>query len=102
MIESAHHLSTLAFLGHNLAQVVAGAPDPGQGVAPPGSDKILTALQWFKWIFTALAVAGALGIAVGMVVIHRRGEDANLGKLGWWLAGCVLAGAAPSLITALS
>jgi hypothetical protein len=82
--------------------VLAAAPNPGGGTAPPGSDKIVTILQWAKWIFTAVAVGGALITGGRMVIAHRRGDDTNVSSLGFLLAGCVLAGAAPHLVDALA
>jgi hypothetical protein len=38
--------------------LVFAVPDPGQGVAPPGSGKLLTILQWTAWGVFALCVAG--------------------------------------------
>jgi hypothetical protein len=69
--------------------------------APPGADKINILLAWVKWLFTAAAVAGGMFIGVKMVLAHRRGDDTNVASLGYWLGGCVLAGAAPHLVTAL-
>lgn len=80
---------------------VLAVPDPGEGTAPPGSEKLTTILQWGKWLFTAAAVGGALIIGGRMVIAYRRGDDTNVSQLGVWMAGCVLAGAAPHLVTAL-
>jgi hypothetical protein len=85
----------------SLGDLVLAAPDPGNGVAPPGADKIVTILQWGKWLFTAAAVAGGLVIAGKMVISHRRGDDTNVAHLGMWLAACVLAGVAPHVVDAL-
>jgi hypothetical protein len=103
MIQLAHDMLTLAVTnGGSLARILAQAPNPGQGVAPPGSDKILVILQWGKWIWTALAVGGGLLIAGQMIMAHRRGDDAQMGKLGIFLAACVLAGVIPNVVDALS
>jgi len=95
IIEVAQGLHTLAV---NVGDVLAAAPDPGSGVAPPGSDKILKILQW---LITAAAVAGGLFIAAKMVMAHRRGDDTNVSHLGVWLGACVLAGVAPHIVNAL-
>lgn len=103
MIQLAHDLlAQAATTGGGLTRILAQAPDPGQGVAPPGSDKILVILQWGKWIWTAIAVGGGLIIAGQMIMAHRRGDDAQMGKLGIFLAACVLAGAIPNVVDALS
>ncbi len=98
IIEIVQHLHTLA---GDVGYVLAAAPDPGSGVAPPGADKVLIVLRWAKWLFTAAAVIGALIIAGKMVVAHRRGDDTNVSHLGVWLGACVLAGVAPSIVDAL-
>ncbi|OJF14558.1 hypothetical protein BG844_09115 [Couchioplanes caeruleus subsp. caeruleus] len=88
--------------GETLGGVLAAAPDPGDGTAPPGSEKIVTILEWGKWIFTAAAVLGGLIIAGRMILAHQRGDDAQMGKLGIFLAACVLAGVIPNVIDALA
>jgi hypothetical protein len=97
-----HELVTTALsTGDALAGLLAAAPDPGDGVAPPGAEKVLLALQWGKWIFTAAAVVGGLIIAAKMVMSHQRGDDAQVGKLGLFLGACVFAGVVPNLVDAL-
>lgn len=94
----------VALVGDAALTVLAApnaVPDPGPGQAPPGAESILMLLSWAKWIFTAAAVGGAIWIGSKMVLAHRRGDDANVSSLGFWLAGCVLAGAAPHLVGAL-
>ena len=101
--EFAHELATLTSIsGDTISQVLAAAPDPGEGVAPPGSEKILTILQWAKWIFTAMAVLGGIYIAGQMVLAHRRGDDAQVGKLGLFLGACVFAGVVPNVVDLLA
>jgi hypothetical protein len=99
--ELAHDMLSLALsTGDTLTHVLA-APDPGNGEAPPGSEKIITILKWGKWLFTAAAVIGGLIIAVKMVLSHQRGDDAQVGRLGIFLAACVFAGVVPNLVDAL-
>jgi hypothetical protein len=77
-------------------------PDPGSGELPPHTaDKILTLLKWAKGLVTAAAVGGGLFIGGRMVLAHRRGDDTNVGALGFWLGACVLIGAAPWIVSAL-
>ncbi len=100
--ELAHDMVTLALnTGDVLPHVLAAAPDPGNGVAPPGSGEILKILQWGKWLFTAAAVVGGLIIAGKMILSHQRGDDAQVGKLGIFLGACVFAGVVPNLVDAL-
>jgi hypothetical protein len=97
-----HELVTTALsTGDTLAGLLGAAPDPGNGVAPPGSEQIIKILQWGKWLFTAAAVVGGLIIAVKMVMSHQRGDDAQVGKLGIFLGACVFAGVVPNLVDAL-
>lgn len=84
-----------------IGDVLAAVPNPGDGVAPPGADKIVTILQWGKWLFSAGAVGGGLIIATKMVIAHRRGDDTNVAQLGFWLAACVLGGVGPHIVDAL-
>jgi hypothetical protein len=100
--EFAYDMVTLALsTGDTVAHVLAAAPDPGNGQAPPGSEKIITILQWGKWLFTAAAVVGGLIIAGKMIMSHQRGDDAQVGKLGIFLGACVFAGVVPNLVDAL-
>ena len=99
--ELAHMVALASSTGDVLPHVLAAAPDPGNGVAPPGSGQIIKVLQWAKWIFTACAVLGGIIIAVQMVLSRQRGDDAQVGKLGIFLAACVFAGVVPNLVDAL-
>lgn len=94
-----HQLPTVV---DSIGDWIVAAPNPGNGTAPPGADKLLTILQWGKWLFTAAAVAGGLFIASRMVIAHRRGDDTAVSHLGFWLAACVLAGVIPNVVDALT
>lgn len=98
-----HHLAAGGgdVLAEPVRALLAPVPDPGEGEAPPGAEKFVTILKWGKWLFTAIAVGAGLFVAGRMVMSHRRGDDTNVSSLGYWLAGCVLAGAAPHIVTAL-
>jgi len=88
---------TMHMLWASVQTLLADVPDPGDGKEPPGAEKFLLVLQWGKWLFGAAAVGGGLAIAALMVIAHRRGDDTQLARLGWWLAGCVLAGSVTTL-----
>ena len=45
---------------HVVLNLIAAVPNPGQGSAPPGSDKLLTILRWAAWGTFAVCVAGVL------------------------------------------
>ena len=53
--------------------VIAGVPNPGQGAAPPGSDKVTTLLSWLAWIVTALCVGGVLFAGGKMAISSQPG-----------------------------
>jgi len=89
---------------HVVHLVIAGVPNPGQGVAPPGSDKVTTLLSWVAWIVTALCVGGVLFAGGKMAVSHTQGYGGggqHASSLGWVLAGCIVAGSASAIAGAL-
>ncbi|GGP13080.1 hypothetical protein LDL08_32690 [Nonomuraea glycinis] len=93
------HLLSDPFL---LAGVATMVPDPGMGTPPPGSEKLLTALGWAAWIVTGVCVAGVMGVAARMALVHHRGEGGRHAVgLAWVMAACVLLGSASSLVGAL-
>lgn len=93
--------SSLMLLVHH-AGVLAAPPDPGQGSAPPGADKLEKVLQWLAWCVFALCVAGILIVAGRMAVQHRRGEGGeHVTGLAWVAVACVLAGSASAVVGAL-
>lgn len=78
-------------------------PNPGGGVAPPGvvSANVLELLQWIAWGASAACVGGVLWTAGKMAMAHRRGDDTNVGQLGWVAAACLLIGSASGIVGAL-
>jgi hypothetical protein len=82
--------------------VLAGPPDPGTGSPPPGSGKLLTALGWLAWVVSGLCVAGVMGVAARMALVHHRGEGGqHAAGLAWVMLACVLLGSASGLVGAL-
>lgn len=82
--------------------LLISVPDPGMGTPPPGSEKLLTALGWATWIVTGVCVAGVMGVAARMALIHHRGEGGRHAVgLAWVMAACVLLGSASGLVSAL-
>lgn len=74
-------------------------PNPGQGTAPPGADKITTVLGWVAWGVFALCVAGVLFCAGKMAVSHRRGEGGEHATgLAYTLGACIVAGSASAIV----
>ena len=84
------------------APTVLAVLDPGEGVAPPGAEGIVTIVEWVAWIVLAVCVVGVLLVGGRMALAHRRGEGAAYAaELGFVLAGAVLVGSASGLIAAL-
>jgi hypothetical protein len=91
-------MTTLLASGFSLQAVV----DPGEGVAPPGSEGIVTIVQWVAWVVLAVCVMGVLLVGGRMALAHRRGEGAGYAaELGFVLGGAILVGSASGLIAAL-
>jgi hypothetical protein len=86
------------------SSLVLAVIDPGEGTAPPGSDKLTTLVGYVAWGVFALCVVGVLVAAGRMALAHHRGggggEQAT--SLGWVLVACVVAGSASALVGALS
>jgi hypothetical protein len=82
---------------------LAGVPDPGQGLAPPGSAQLLTVLKYLSWGVSLACVAGVLIVAAKMAVAHGRGGGGgeHAASLGWVLGAAVIAGSASALIGAV-
>ena len=51
-------MSAAQFLADASYAVILAVPDPGQGVAPPGSENLLEVLQWAAWIAFGVCVLG--------------------------------------------
>jgi hypothetical protein len=86
-----------------LSFVPAALPDPGP-VAPPGfAGPIGIILGWAKWLGLIVAVLGIIIIGAKLTINVRRGEAAGeLGGLLYVGLGCILIGAAASLVGFLS
>jgi len=85
-------------------RVLAAIPDPGQGIAPPGSAKLLTILRWGAWGVFGICVLGVLLSGARMAIDRQRGggHGEHGTTLGWTLVGCVVAGSASAIVGALS
>jgi hypothetical protein len=85
-----------------LSSTLATVVDPGQGIAPPGAEGIITIVQWVAWTVLAVCVLGVLLVGARMALAHRRGEGADHAVgLAYVLGGAVLVGSASGLIAAL-
>jgi hypothetical protein len=86
------------------AALLAAVPDPGQGQAPPGSDKILTVVAWVAWIAFAACVVGVLkagGLLAAMGMGSRGSGDHSMSLLAS-IAGAIVCGSAAAIVTAVA
>jgi hypothetical protein len=85
-----------------VSQILAVVPDPGQGTAPPGSDKLLTILKWVSYVAIMVCVGGVIITGARMAIAHRRGSDGEAASsLAWVMGGCILIGSASGMVTVL-
>jgi hypothetical protein len=90
-------------LGRVAVRVLADVPNPGQGKAPPGAEKLLTLLQWAAYVGYAVCVLGVIMSAGAMALQHRHGTVGENGsRLGWVLAAALLIGSAAALVDKLA
>jgi type IV secretory pathway VirB2 component (pilin) len=76
--------------------------DPGEGQAPPGSENVVTIVNWIAWVAVVLCVIGVIVAGIGMLFAGRRGEGGEqASKLGWVLAGSIVIGGASALVGAV-
>lgn len=76
--------------------------DPGEGIAPPGSEGFVTIVSWVAYIAVGLCVVGVIAAGIGMLFAGRRGEGGEqAAKLGWVMGGSVVIGSASLLVAAL-
>ena len=93
---------TVQTIATQLAYFVTQVPDPGSGTAPPGSEGIITILQWAAWIAAAVCVLGVLIAGAMMAVQMRQGEGGqSVTRLGWVMAGAIVIGSASALVGAI-
>jgi hypothetical protein len=84
------------------APMANGFPDPGQGVAPPGADKILELLRWGLWLATGGCILAAAMVGVQIALSAVRGDHHRHGaSLGWVLMGAILVGSSTGIVSAL-
>lgn len=83
------------------AQVITSVPAKPLCMPAAMTNALDTAKLWALIIAGAMAVVALIMIGVGMWFQHSRGDGgAMLGKLGWFIGGAVLVGAA-AVIAAL-
>lgn len=92
----------LATLNLTALQLLGQVPDPGSGKKPPGADRLTELLSWAAWIAFGVCVLGVIVAGGAMALGSRRGEGGeHMSRLGWALGGCIVIGAASSLVGAL-
>ncbi len=96
-------MSLIAHVLELITSIPVAIPDPDP-VAPPGFEgPIGVILGWVKWLGLIVAVLGVIIIGGKMAINVRRGEAAGeLGQLLYVGLGCILIGAAVSLVGFLS
>ena len=86
-----------------LSSIPLAIPDPDPAPPPGFEGPIGVLFSWLKWGGLAVAVAGVMIIGAKMAINIRRGEAAGeLGQLLFVALGCILIGAAASLVGFLS
>lgn len=84
-----------------LALLLAQAPHP-HPVAPPGSEKITTLLDWATWGGMIVCLFGMIAIGAALAIEHKNGGGGGLGgRVGQVAMGCILIGAAPGIVNVL-
>lgn len=92
-------MSLLASVLDTLATIPLAIPDPDPAPPPGFEGPVGILLSWLKWGGLAIAVAGVMIIGGKMAINIRRGEAAGeLGQLLFVALGCILIGAAASLV----
>jgi hypothetical protein len=96
-------MSLLVHWSDLINSVPLDIPDPGP-VAPPGfAGPVGIIMGWAKWVGLIVAVLGVIIIGAKLAINVRRGEAAGeLGGLLYVGLGCILIGAAASLVGFLS
>ena len=84
--------------------LLAAIVNPGQGTAPPGSDKFTTIIKWGAWGVFAVAVLAVLVSAGKMMFAHRGGglSSDHTASLAYTLVAVVIAGFATAIVQALA
>lgn len=85
--------------------LAAGAPDPDTSGGLPGgaNEKIATLLGWFEILGYAAGVAGVIGVAVMLMVQHRRGQGGEHAfAFACVCVGCLLIGAATGVVDVMT
>ena len=78
--------------------------DPGFDSRPeavPGLGGLQTVIGYVAWACTAACLIGLILAGAQMAVAHRRGSSDSFSRLGGVVAGCLIIGAASSLVGGL-
>lgn len=96
-------MSLLVSVLDTLSSIPLIIPDPNPAPPPGFEGPVGIILGWLKWGGLAIAVAGIMIIGGKLAINIRRGEAAGeLGQLLYVGLGCILIGAAASLVGFLS
>ena len=69
--------------------------------AVPGMDKFQTIISWTAWIAAGLCLLGLIVAGAMLAVSYHRGTNDHVGRLGGVAAGCLVVGAASTVVGAL-
>ncbi len=71
-------------------------------VQPPGTQGVLTVINWVAWIVFALCAIGLLIAAGRVAIMHRRGQSMEDTGLGGPIIGCIVGSCAGLVVGALT
>ena len=83
------------------AFLTAGAGFTSDPAAVPGMDKFQTIISWTAWIAAGLCLIGLIVCGATLAISYHRGGQEHIGRLGGVAAGCLVVGAASSIVGAL-
>jgi hypothetical protein len=88
-----------------ISVLMAAAPNPDtSGGLPGGAEaKLNTLLGWFEIIGYVCGVAGVIGVAIMLIMQHRRGQGGEHAfAFACVCVGCLLIGAATGVVDAMT
>ena len=64
-------------------------------------DKFQTIISWTAWVAAGLCLIGLIVCGATLAISYHRGSQEHVGRLGGVAAGCLVVGAASSIVGAL-
>ncbi|WP_156887617.1 hypothetical protein [Propionicicella superfundia] len=81
--------------------LTGGTGSSGPTSPAPGTDPLSTVLSWVTWIGLAIAIGSVMVLGARMVIAHRHGRDARLGRAGVVVGAVALISGASGIGSAL-